>query len=644
MLRHFATFPPHTLMTDINFMKSPSESSLACDYCRVKKLKLTSSYSHLTRVERRLARVEHLFGQLLPDVNIDEALASRAADVLTDAFQPTASQSPANAASPSSPTQPGSAISETVPEEADGFDWQEDVDELADGMASLSVEPTGAGYLGSTAGVFFLRSLLFWAGRSTSLIGDHPKVERPYPEIESSSQLSHSVASRQVIERLVNSYFSVYHRSYPFVHEPSFRAQLHEVVQRPQRRSWQMLLHTIVALGGWCLNHTHSELDDQLYHHALSFGEDECLFESANLTFVQALILFSNLCQKRNKPNTGSNFLGLATRMALSLGLHRELPDWNIGPLQREMRRRVWWGLYMFDSGASTTFGRPILLPETEAMDVWPVLNIHDEYLTSRTELSPKEIDEPTLYSGMKYQSDLHLKSNHISNRLLSSSGISPEGALSMDATLDRWSNTLPMYLRLDYDVSLAEPSFYFNRSRLWWRFWNLKIITFRQLFLKRAVERGKGIVPTQVNQVDEKCRSIAVHAASATVASIDQYTKHREITRLVAWYSIYFIFHASLVISLAILGDSESPELPKWQGELNTVRHIFRNVFVDNQLAARCANILDVIVPDYLATPEDWTNFQLDPSLMDFSTWPTVPTDDFFGIFSWPEFSNNPE
>lgn len=147
-----------------------------------------------------------------------------------------------------------------------------------------------------------------------------------------------------------------------------------------------MLLYTIMALGAWCLDNNNAELDDELYHLALSFGDAESLFASADLTFVQALILFSNLSQKRNKPNTGSNFLGLATRMALSLGLHRELPEWNISLLQREMRRRVWWGLYMFDSGASTTFGRPILLPGEEAMDVRPVLNIDDEVCDNEIE------------------------------------------------------------------------------------------------------------------------------------------------------------------------------------------------------------------------------------------------------------------
>lgn len=105
-----------------------------------------------------------------------------------------------------------------------------------------------------------------------------------------------------------------------------------------------------------------------------------------------------------------------------------------------------------------------------------------------------------------------------------------------------------------------------------------------------------------------------------------------------------YFIFHASLVISLAILGDPESPDLSRWQEELSTVRHIFGNVFVGNQLAARCANILDIILPNSIATPDDWTNFQLDPWLMDFSTWPAEAADDFCGVLGWPDVGNVPE
>lgn len=66
--------------------------------------------------------------------------------------------------------------------------------------------------------------------------------------------------------------------------------------------------------------------------------------------------------------------------MALSLGLHKEFPAWNISLLDREIRRRVWWFLYIVDSGASMTFGRPVLLPEAGgSMDIELFLNVHDD-------------------------------------------------------------------------------------------------------------------------------------------------------------------------------------------------------------------------------------------------------------------------
>lgn len=190
---------------------------------------------------------------------------------------------------------------------------------------------------------------------------------------------SQTMMDHQVMSQLLDTYFANYHVSYPFVHEGTFRAQYNELIPRPDKRSWEMLVYTILALGAWTLGDAQTDLDEVLYQKASSYGQDNSIFESASLTLVQALLLLSNFAQKRNKPNTGWNYLGLAVRMALSLGLHRELPQWGISLLQREMRRRVWWGLFIFDSGASTTFGRAILLPQREMIDVKQVLNVHDQ-------------------------------------------------------------------------------------------------------------------------------------------------------------------------------------------------------------------------------------------------------------------------
>lgn len=113
---------------------------------------LTWYIRYLTQVERRLSNLESLFADLLPDVDLDEALASTSRDPAAGSLgtraEPSVPSAKGAAASQKPPENVEESISEAVPDEADGFDWQEDVNELADGMASLSVEPKGTGYLG----------------------------------------------------------------------------------------------------------------------------------------------------------------------------------------------------------------------------------------------------------------------------------------------------------------------------------------------------------------------------------------------------------------------------------------------------------------------------------------------------------------
>jgi transcriptional regulatory protein GAL4 len=236
---------------------------------------------------------------------------------------------------------------------------------------------------GSTSGVVFLRCLLDWAGfLHQSRVQENIqqlKTSTAFKGVLASSQVSHAALTHQLSSTLIDAYFNDYHMCYPFVHEATFRAQYHEIIPRPPQRSWDMLYHAVLALGAWSLNKDQVGLEDYLYRRALTMGQHESVFEAANLTSVQALVLLSNLSQKRNNPNTGWNLLGLAVRTALSLALHRELPHWNISLVDREIRRRVWWGLFIFDSGASTTFGRAILLPDRDSMNVHAVLSIDDE-------------------------------------------------------------------------------------------------------------------------------------------------------------------------------------------------------------------------------------------------------------------------
>lgn len=269
------------------------------------------------------------------------------------------------------------------------FDWNEqgipmdpralEIDEntdsfgFIDGMASLSVNEGDAGYLGVASGAALLRMLQPEGSDQSpsSAIRQGARGQHLFPLLSTQPD-----ANMHIIEAMIDGYFRTYHINYPIVHEPRFRAQHSEVIARPEGNGWKALVYIVAALGAFSTSSGPSSIDGHLFNLAKSHLSIDDL-ESGNTSFVQALALMSNYLQKRNKPNSGYNYLGLSLRMAMGLGLHKEFPKWEISPLQLEIRRRVWWTLFVFDVGATITFSRPLGWP-TKGIEVALPLNIHD--------------------------------------------------------------------------------------------------------------------------------------------------------------------------------------------------------------------------------------------------------------------------
>lgn len=292
-----------------------------------------------------------------------------------------------------------STILETPPA-TDDFEWDEqddmaslaaalspnpnDPDDAAlDGMASLSVSEKEGGYLGVASGAAFIRLLepnmkrrTIPQTRSRPSMTTYPSlVQQPNP-------------NRQIADIMIDAYFKLFHLSYPILHEPTFRAQFSEVIPRPHGDSWLVLAYVVAAMGVWSSAKTSDNLDLQLFSQARSILTFNFL-ELGNLTLVQALTLTSNYQQKRDRPNSAYNYLGLAVRMAMGLGLHKEFQGWNISPLNMEIRRRVWWSLCVFDCGATITFSRPLTWP-FDGVEVSLPRNVHD-----RVSLTPATLSDP---------------------------------------------------------------------------------------------------------------------------------------------------------------------------------------------------------------------------------------------------------
>jgi hypothetical protein len=84
-----------------------------------------------------------------------------------------------------------------------------------------------------------------------------------------------------------------------------------------------------------------------------------------DLVLVQAFTIFLFLARRHDSPRFVWMMTGLAIRMALSLGLHRDGSHFiHLSPYQIEMRRRVWWSICMLDTRSSADQGTDLTISD----------------------------------------------------------------------------------------------------------------------------------------------------------------------------------------------------------------------------------------------------------------------------------------
>jgi len=109
--------------------------------------------------------------------------------------------------------------------------------------------------------------------------------------------------------------------------------------------------------------------------HALAKAD---FLNTSDLVLVQAFANFLALLRLYDSPRFVWMMTGLAIRMAISLGLHRDGSNFpNLCPYAIEMRRRAWWSLCMLDVRTSEDQGTEFTITEG-SFDTKPPSNINN--------------------------------------------------------------------------------------------------------------------------------------------------------------------------------------------------------------------------------------------------------------------------
>ena len=99
---------------------------------------------------------------------------------------------------------------------------------------------------------------------------------------------------------------------------------------------------------------------------------------SPSLPALIAFLVLQTILAKEEEPLTSSQYVGLAVRVAQTMGLHRDPRLFEFAPWEAEMRRRVWWHIVQMDSIVAVSCGLPPQLTDEHFWDVHLISEIKD--------------------------------------------------------------------------------------------------------------------------------------------------------------------------------------------------------------------------------------------------------------------------
>lgn len=486
------------------------------------------------------------------------------------------------------------------------YDWDErdtEAQSCIDGMAALTIEGERPGYLGLASGAVLLRLIQSHFSFPFSSVPAAPKTSTPNSESSQklAANLQREVPSHK-IEAYIANYFKEYHTNYPLVHQGLFMAQFHEIVPRPKHS--KILIYIVAAIGAFMSATAPNDDDLILYQCARSHLSVEIL-EVGSLTLVQSLCLISNYLQKRDRPNSSHNYLGLAVRMAYGLGLHKDHPSVEGNLLYREIRRRVWWCLFIFDIGSTITFSRPIAIPSA-GIDTKLPLNILESELTASATIAPPNLDTPTIYTNVRVQSQFHLLTNHIYNRIISKPSPGAKQVLEWDDIyIGKWLNLVPDYYK---ETATVPQKHQFPHSIMTWRYKHFRLIIYRPFFIQKALQISQQqtasltanafTTPSPETTPDQQYIDSAygrcLKEAHETINSIDKFWNSALHTRMACWYALYFLFSATLIPVILLHNEPQSPQSEGWQEDIDKAIAIIKDMTELSPFASRCFETLE--------------------------------------------------
>ncbi|KAM3077732.1 hypothetical protein ACMFMG_007055 [Clarireedia jacksonii] len=389
----------------------------------------------------------------------------------------------------------------------------------------------------------------------------------PSKDQSGKSPLSLLLPDKEVADVLVESFFDRVHPNFMLFHRGSFQ-QRYEIMwsqrnllQQDFEAGWLCCVLMALVLGAQALEqHEDSYVEPQRRHVEWVESRVYQLLSSSSLVNIQALLLLQLHQHNFSERNTAFMMLGAASRMAMNLGMHREGATESLDPIEREVRRRVWWTIYLFEQNQCTILGRPCAIDDTEISVRFP-----DENILDGGTCVPQGYVEH-MVRLMKLMSEIRRKMYPSSTSHLSEQS-KIRVAMQLLLDLDSWHHSLPPNLRPELQslspvhgraVLLLHLQFHLTQALV------TRPFILRKVAVQLARRLGKHVRSQDLDEEELKLSSSCGHYSKQAVLIVHQLILSGQFNG-VTWIDPYYIYHSVFVLALDFLArPSDEPDTPE--------------------------------------------------------------------------------
>ncbi|KAL9612286.1 MAG: hypothetical protein Q9167_003109 [Letrouitia subvulpina] len=571
--------PPST--ADINVVSSAKPSAplqkrrrvtRACDECRRKKIKCDGKqpcthctvYSYectfdqpsnrrrnptpqyVESLEHRLLKAESMLKDVFPNVNLDDPklIAEKPQlmpmNIKQEEGSPRTNQAVTAAARPSNSP------------ESEGLEKDSLLESMVNEVGLLDLDDQGHwDFYGQSSGLIFLRRMREQFG---DMMGNLDGNGLPFMKSSRMSEsngspnplaghVSHSrelstdhLPAESCARKLCGCALDDATAIMRFVHQPSFYKMFDKIyATRPENftdkeHQFLPLLFSVLALG--------------------------CLFAKAEESMLQSYGYESAIDQGQVKAESFASAYG-SLRSAVRMGLHRSVSV-NFNPIDREVRKRLFWVIRNMDTYVGAMLGLPMLLSDDDIDQEVP-LEVDDDCITE-TEVKPMPSGRISLMTAanahsrlvkilpktVKYIYPLHNTRKHPGQ----TSVVSHAKIREIEQDMQQWMEDLPMGLRPGGE---APPELVRVQHLLRMAYGHIQMLLYRP-FLHYA---SRTIQAKSPDSRSYACAAACV-SVSRNVIHITTEMKKRGLLNGAYWFTMYTTFFAILSLVFYVL---ENPQ-----------------------------------------------------------------------------------